>query len=304
MRISTAQLQERGLNAILDRQELLSHTQQQLATGKRILSPSDDVYATTQALALNKVIATHKQYQENTNVAESRLQQEETAIDEVVNALQRIRELAVQANNASTGDMDRESIAVEIRQRLEGIVAVANSLDSDGEYIFAGNNVDTPPVQVTALGGGLFNYSYTGDSGQRMLQIGNSRQIAVGDPGDEVFFSVPVSGGGTQNVFETIEQYALDLEANTPTGVILDDLLLAIDHIGSFRAKTGARQNVIDSHRVLNDDIILQGNKALSDVQDLDFAEAVSRMNLQLVGLEASQQSFAKIQGLSLFNFI
>ena len=74
--------------------------------------------------------------------------------------------------------------------------------------------------------------------------------------------------------------------------------------MGSFRAKSGARQSVIDGHRLLNDDIILQGNKTRSELQDLDFAEAVSRMNLQLVGLEASQQSFSRIQGLSLFNYL
>lgn len=306
MRISTVQMQNRGVAAMLDHQSELSKTQQQVASGKRILAPSDDVLGSTQILAFNEVIETHKQYQENSEAAEHRLLLEEGALTQSIDVLQRIHELAVQSENTTLTPSARALIAAEVRVLLDETVSVANSVDSNGEYLFAGFNVDTAPVTVTEVpaGSGLFTYNYTGDLGQRSAQVGATRFIAVGDNGQDVFMNVPESGGGTQNMFETLEQFALDLESGTPSATIQADVTLAMEHLAAFRAQTGARQNAIDTHRVLNDDIVYQGEKMLSSIEDLDYAEAVSRLNLQLTGLEASQQSFTRIQNLSLFNFL
>jgi len=306
MRISTLQMQDRALAAIMDRQAELSRTQQQVATGKNFLVPSDDVLGATQVLALNKVISTHEQYSENSDVAENRLVQEESSLTQTITMLQRVRELAVQSDSVSLNANNRASMAVEIREILNEVVGISNAVDSSGEFLFAGFNVDTSPFTVTENppASGLFDYAYTGDLGQRTVQIGDTRFIPVGDDGQGVFMDVPVFGGGTQNIFETIEQFAIDLEANTPNATILDDLSMAMDHFESFRTKSGARQNAVDSHRFLNEDIIFQSGKTLSQVQDLEFVAAVSRLNLQLAGLQASQQSFAKIQSLALFNYL
>ena len=306
MRISTAQMQDRSVTAMLERQSELSKTQQQVATGKRILAPSDDVLGSTQILAFNKVIATYNQYLENADAAETRIKQEEAALTQTIDMLQRARELAVQGNNTSLGANERALIADEVRAILGEMVSVANSADSNGEYIFAGFNVDTAPIAVTEVpaASGLFTYAYTGDLGQRNVQIGETRFIATEDNGQGVFMDIPVSGGGTQSIFETLEQFALALEGNTATTNVPGDISLAMENLGAFRTQTGARLNAIDSHRALNEEIVLQGQKALSSIEDLDYAEAVSRLNLQLTGLQAAQQSFARIQNLSLFNFL
>jgi flagellar hook-associated protein 3 FlgL len=306
MRISTAQLHEQGLLSMLDRQTELARTQQQLSTGKRILSPSDDVLGTTQSLALQQVIDTHEQFGENAVAAENRLEREEIAITQVVDMLQRTRELAIQANSGSTGAQGRASIAVEIREQLDAIMGIANTVDANGDYLFAGNNVGTVPFTAVEnpAGSGLYDFNYTGDQGQRSIQIGSTRQIPVGDPGDDVFVNVPITGGGSRSIFETLEQFALDLEANTPDPNTIGDLQLAMESLGSFRSAIGGRLNAIDSQKSLNSDIVYQGQKTLSEVQDLDFAEAISRMNRQLAGLEASQMSFARVQNLSLFSYL
>ena len=293
MRISTSQMQARGVAAMLDRQSDLSKTQQQVATGKRILSPSDDVYGSTQILALNKVIDTHTQYRENSDVVEARLNQEEIALTQNIDVLQRVRELAVQAENSTYTVANRANIAAEVREILNETLSVANSVDSNGDYIFSGFNVDTAPFTATEVpaGSGLFDYAYTGDLGQRNVQIGETRFMPTGDPGQNVYMDIPETGGGTQNIFETLEQFAVALETGAPSGNIINDVDLALNHMSEFRTLTGARQNAIESHRALNEDIIFQGQKTLSSIEDLDFAEAISRLNLQLTTLQAAQQS-------------
>jgi flagellar hook-associated protein 3 FlgL len=306
MRISTVQMQDRSVNAMLERQAELSRTQQQVATGKRILTPSDDVLGTTQILAFNETVATYKQYQDNSGFVENRLILEEAALTQSIDVLQRVNELAVQAGNPTYGANERALLAVEVRQLLSETISIANTTDSNGDYLFAGFNVDTAPITATEVpaNSGLFTYAYTGDTGQNTIQVGATRFIPTGDNGQDVFMNVPVSGGGNQNIFETIEQLALDLESNTVTATRPADIALAMENLSTFRTQTGARQNAIESQRVFNNDIVFQGEKMLSSIKDLDYAEAISRLNLQLTGLQASQQSYARIQNLSLFSFL
>lgn len=300
MRISTSWIFQQGVNAMLDKQTALAKTQQQLATGNRILAPSDDPSAATRVLELDQLIDTSQQYQRNSDYAETRLKLEETVLTEVGDVLQRIRELAVRANNDSLSAGDRNAIAIEVRTNLDGLLQLSNSKDATGEYLFAGNKIGTRPFSDNGAG----NFTYDGDQGERSLQIGPTRQVSVGDSGDSVFMKVDDGAGGIGSMFEALYDFAVDLEANNPSTTTLTRLDSAIDEVLNTRASIGARLNNIDSQRSMNDsfDLMLQENR--STLEDLDYAEAVSRFERQLLALQASQQSFVKIEGLSLFNYL
>jgi flagellar hook-associated protein 3 FlgL len=119
-----------------------------------------------------------------------------------------------------------------------------------------------------------------------------------------VIMNVPFSGGGTQSIFETIDKLATDFENNSISSNSLTDIQSAIENVVTVRTKIGARLNAMDTQKNINDELTLQSQKTLSGIQDLDYAEAISRLNLQMVGLQASQQAFTKIQNLSLFNYL
>ena len=300
MRISTSWIFQQGVNAMLDQQTALAKTQQQLATGQRILNPSDDPSASTRVLELDQLIDTTQQYQRNSDYAETRLQLEETVLSEAGDILQRVRELAVRANNDTLSAGDRQAIAIEVRTNLNGLVQLANSKDATGEYLFSGNKIGTRPF--TDNGAGIFTYE--GDQGVRSLQIGPTRQVSVGDAGDNVFMTVDDGAGGVSSMFDALYDFAVDLEANNPSATTLTRLDSAIDEVLNIRSSIGTRLNAIDSQRNMNDafDLLLQENR--STLEDLDYTEAVSRFERQLLALQASQQSFIKIEGLSLFNYL
>jgi len=300
MRVSNLQMQQQGIDAMLDRSAALAKTQLQLATGRRMVRPSDDPVGATKVLPLRELMERIKQFSKNSDSAESRLSLGESALTGATNVLARVMELTVQANSDSVGAQDRISIAKELRENLAEIMALANTTDSNGEHLFAGDNVNTVPFTETPAG----TFNYTGDNGQRNVQIGEDRQIAVGDPGDDVFMNITFSGGGTQSMFKTVYDYIIDLESNTTSAVILDDLQAAHENILSVRSALGARFNAIESHREFNDELVNQSQQTLSGIEDLDMAEAISRLNVQLLGLQASQQAFAQIQNLSLFNYL
>jgi len=192
MRISTNQVQQQGIDAVIEQQAKLAKTQLQVASGKRIINPADDPSGATRLLGLAQTLGLTRQYQANADAAENRLTLEESALGGVTDLLQRVRELALQANNGTLDRVARAGIADEVNERLEELLSLANTKDSDGEHLFAGYQGNTKPFAQTAAG----TFTYAGDEGQRFLQIGPSRQVAVGDSGTDVFRAI-LNGNGT-----------------------------------------------------------------------------------------------------------
>ncbi len=191
MRISTDLMQQLGVNAILDQQTLLSKTEQQLATGLRIVTPADDPAGASRVLSLTQVSNITGQYQNNITAARNSLNMESGALTGVVDVLQRANELALQGNSGTVNNQGRSSIALEVQQLLQQAKDLANSKDSNGAYIFAGYKSATQPYTQSGS-----SYIYNGDSGQRMVQISDGRQIAVSDSGYNVFGGIR-NGNGT-----------------------------------------------------------------------------------------------------------
>lgn len=401
MRISTSMLFRHGLNAMQQQQSGVATTQQQIATGKRILSPSDDPVGAQRVLDLQESLGLNERYQQNAGRAAQRLAVEESALDGVVNVLQRVRELAIQGNNDTQAAEDRRAIAIELEERLEELVGLANTQDGNGEFLFAGNASHTQPF-VHGAGGSV---GYNGDDGARQLPVGPGYQVAVGDTGNEVFMSIP-NGNGTfateadsantgsgtidtgtvvdsalwrskshtytikfadspdppdsfdlidnstgtsttqafvsgeaitfdgievtitgqpaagdsfsirpSSVFQTVQDLVDAL--NTPAtdaasratlhstvSRFLTDIDQGMDSLNSVRAEIGARLNATESQKRANEDLALQLSEAISTIQDVDYAEAISRFNQQLTTLQAAQQSFLRVQDLSLFKFL
>ena len=400
MRLSSVQIFQQGISAILEQQSRLQQTEQQLATGKRLLTPSDDPVAAVQILDISEDLAQVDQYNRNGDLAEGQLALEESVLADVGNVLQRVRELVVQANNASQSPETRRSIGTEIAARLDELLALANTRDASDEFIFAGFQAQTEPFVRQGN-----TFTYQGDDGQRFLQLASNTQVAVRDAGSDVFmaarsgngvfdvqagagnsgsavagtrstagsfvpdtytlsFSQPtpadpvtyqvvdssaavvasgnytpgetisfagagirfdgvpadsdsfqVSPSVRQDLFTSIQAIVDTLNTagsspaavaslNNTLGQSLQNMDQALDHVLQVRADVGVRLGQVDSQRELNESFDLQLQGTLSEIQDLDYAEAISRLNLQMTALQAAQQAYVKVQGLSLFNYL
>ncbi|HID45550.1 MAG TPA: flagellar hook-associated protein 3 [Chromatiaceae bacterium] len=300
MRISTGQWYRQGVNAMLNNQSTLSKTQLQLATGQRMLAPSDDPGAATRVLELDQLLSAVSQYQRNGDAAESRLRREENVLESSGDILQRVRELAVRAVNGSLSAGDRQAIATEAREHLAGLLSMANATDTNGETIFGGYRTDVPAFVDDGAG----NFTYQGDQGQRLMQIGSARHVATNDPGSSVYMGIDDGNGGITDAFSILNDFITDLDNNTPSGTTLTALDNAMDQIQTVRTKIGGRMNAIENQRGINDSFGLVMEQNRSILEDLDYGEAVSRLQQQQLILQASQQSFMKVEGLSLFNYL
>jgi len=308
MRIGTLQMFRQGVNSMLEQQTKLFQTQIQLSTGKRINSPSDDPTGAAQLVGLSQTSKITAQYQDNILAARTRLEQEDTTLGSVGNTMQRVRELTVAALNDTNGLQERRAMAIEIRQLADELMGLANRTDGNGQFMFSGFRVLTVPFSETTPG----VFAYAGDAGQRQIQVGSARQIADGDSGQAVFMDIPDGGGvgGFESIFTTLETLASDLEVgspptgNPPNGTTLDQLDRAMNQLLEFRASVGARLNALDNQENTNAAMLIQLEQTRSTVEDLDYAEAASRLSRESVALQAAQQAFIKVQNLTLFNYL
>jgi flagellar hook-associated protein 3 FlgL len=207
MRVSNDTLRSAFIAALDDARRRVVETQHQVSTGLRINSPSDDPVAAARVAHLDASLSRLDQYQANATFARNQLGLEEESLTEAIEHLQRIRELTLQGNNSSMSAGDRHVIASEIRQQRDALLALANTTDVDGRYLFAGYRESTTPFTIAAGGSIVYN----GDQGQRTLQISDSRFVAINDSGSDLFQRIP-EGNGT---------FVLDVNpANTGSGTL------------------------------------------------------------------------------------
>ena len=187
MRISTAQIFNRSADNISNASSELVKIQQQLSTGKKVLTPSDDPLASAQIIKLTREVEKTEQYQENIDISRRRISLEESTLDSVNNATLRIKELAIQAKSGAVSDTDRGLIASELEQLESQLLGLMNTKDVQGEYLFSGFQGFT---QAYSFDGASNSYVFNGDEGRRFIQVGPDTKIASTDSGFSIFEQV------------------------------------------------------------------------------------------------------------------
>lgn len=306
MRVSTQIIFENGAAKLGELQAGLVRTQQQVASGRRIQSPSDDPVAAARALEITQSQSINTQHGVNRQTAKSNLGLVENTLTSVTSLLQDVKTTIVAAGNASLTDIERGFMATEISGRLEQLFGMANSRDGTGNYMFSGFQTDTPAFSRDAVTGVV---SYEGDPGQRLLQVDATRQMAVNTPGQSVF-----QGGGV-DMFQALNDLVTLLRTPVVTQTDTDnlnaglatangDLGLALDNVLTVRASIGSRLQELDALDNLGEDRNIRYSETLSELQDLDYAEALTKLSQQQITLEAAQRTFVSVSGLSLFNYL
>lgn len=302
MKISTGLFFDRATQHIGAGQQRLSEAQVQLASGKKINNASDEPDKASALQRVRTLIEQQESYSRNVGVVTERLQAQDVALEGVSSLLQRLRELSIQYSNGTLGADQRRIAAIEVRGIRDQIHALANTLDSTGRAVFGGSRVDEAPFAEDGR--------YQGDQTANRVPVGSSRQVSNRRAGDDVFISVIRTPEGPNpevvGFFGVIDDLADALERNE-----LDDARRAIDEVAVIhqgvslaQANIGSDLNIAEAQQDTLREQTLQMKSLESDMQDVDYAEAVSQMQKQMMALEAAQSSFARISRLSLFEYI
>ncbi len=192
MRISTNTIYDSGVATMQQQTERLLQTQQQIASGRRILNPADDPVAAARVLELTQSQRINQQYGINNGAASDSLTLEESVLGSITLLLQEVRDVTVNAGNPVLTQSDRIGLANDLRGRYQELLGLANTIDGGGQYLFSGYQGGTRPFSESSAGTVVYN----GDQGQRLIQVNASRQIAISDAGADVFQRI-LTGNGT-----------------------------------------------------------------------------------------------------------
>ena len=210
MRVSTSQLYDRGIQAILDGQRGLADTQQQLASGKKINRPSDDPVGTSQLVRINEDLDKIDQYRRNNDLLTSSLEEQEAILRNITDSVNRARVLTIQGGSGLLNDEDRRAIATEIEQIRNEVFDLMNSQNAGGDYIFGGHQSQIQPFAYNPGAAGNA-FTYQGDSGTNDIKLSDSVTVRGTSSGFDVFENV---------------EARLNFSVTGSTGLTIDDALL------------------------------------------------------------------------------
>ncbi|KAA0014467.1 flagellar hook-associated protein 3 [Billgrantia pellis] len=429
MRISTVTMFDQSVASMNRQQSDFLKVSQQIASGRRVVNPSDDPQASSRAVGVGQAKAITQQYADARVTARNTLGQAESVVNGVADGITSAKTLLIQAASDTLSDVDRQSIASELRSVYETLIGQANATDGNGRYLFGGYSDDAAPFARTS-GEGVSGTTYMGDGNTREQRIDASRLMPVSDNGITIFQSVPsgagyvaraeresapaepnglgvqdgyyanagsvtftsgpnrvdpnaehfgkpftinfneeggeirvqvanpddpdeliydqpyesgktVSFGGisitlegepeggdqihvrpaddegaNQDLFKTLKD-AIDLlemdqedtaenraHFRNTLNTAMRELDNSLDNVLTVRASMGARLNELDVVDAVAGNRMMNYEQTLSDLVDLDYAQAISEYSLRQVGLQAAQKAFVDVKGMSLFNFL
>ena len=299
MAISTRVYNDQALSMLNRITGDIQDIQSRISTGKNVLRASDAPAISTKISFSTDQKMMIERFNANIDSARNRLSQAEIAVSSAVNIMQRTYELSIQARNDTHGLSDRKVIATEIKNLRDQLLALANTQDTSGQYIFAGHRVTTEPFVEDSDGA----VQHKGDAGIHTLQISENHRIATGLDGADVFLRVPNSTG-VASIFTTLDNAITQLNLGKMDDGQIDNMNKAIEHFTLQQTKIGSQINRADLPRDVNGSRLKLMEEDISNLEDADIAKLVTDLQSKIVSRNAAQQAFVKISQDSLFNYL
>lgn len=301
-RIPTLFAFERSLEAMNQRRAAMVQDQQQLATGKRIATPSDDPLASAQAAGIRSQLARMALEERMMGFARSMLAQAENTMAGAGDALQFAREQLVAAGNGAYAPADRALIAQQLEGTREQLLVLANQRDGAGGYVFGGQGTTVAPFDPAT--GAPRTPPNAGEQSTGLDASWTTSQDG------RAIFGDPAAG---TSVFDTLDAaIALLRQVPAPNSDTLDaGLRTAMEGVDATlerlllaRTKAGEQMRAIDARERVLESGELEATGRLSALVDTDYAAAISRFQNNQTALEAAMTTYAQVSRLTLFDYL
>ena len=326
IRMSTMQMYSTGMNGMLQSSSRLNTVNNQMATGKRVLTPADDPVAAAQTLNTKTRMAVVQQYNRNVDFADKNLSLTESVLDQTESSLIKLKELAIQLGSDQWSEDQIKASGIEVKEMLKHLQGMLNTRNESGEYIFAGSQAENKAYNGnTFVGDAIEREAQVSDdtfikmltSGARAFESLDIADLTTHDPAQAIFTTGPENLTATPKEYSNnmlgVVQYFVDAtgNGNPPEPVnkeairnAIQNIDLAFEQVAQTRSQIGARQNTLEAVKDNNLDFEAFAKKSVSELEDLDYADAIMRLETSMMSYQAGMQVTSKVSGLSLFNYI
>ncbi len=294
MRISSNQYHNTMISSLQVANEGVNQAMLQMATGQRILKPSDDPIGTLRLSRLSRDEAALGQYRDNITALQSRLSTSEATLDSIQGDLQSLRDLLVWAADGGNTPSDLNAMSGSLKTLHDSLLYLANSKNAEGRYLFSGTASDQPTVDPTT-------YAFMGNTQTQPVAVADDTNVPAN-------VSLETMGAFLQQLNTLTGQLSTPGVSPGAVQPNVQALLGLLDQqLGSVAGKIGqlgGRQNVLTT--LDNNQASVSQSNQLSALQigKTDYAEAATRLNGYTLALKATQAAYGKVSELSLFDVI
>ncbi|MBK5223996.1 MAG: flagellar hook-associated protein FlgL [Acidimicrobiia bacterium] len=275
----------------------LAQAQERSASGKAVQRPSDGPAQVLSALDYRSQLRRNEQLGRNALDARSWLDTADSALMHTVERVTRARTLVVGAVNASSDSQAREAYAAEIDAIREGLIQTANTQHL-GRPIFSGTDDVTNSYDDSG--------AYQGNSGEVQRTVAPGVTIRVNRTGPEVFGSQDPAVNPDGDLFQVLADISTALRAGDIEAASsgITKLTAATDRIETAQVEMGARSKQVEEIGFRNMDVDIALKSALSEVEDVDMAEALIEVHVQEMAYQAALSVAAKVIQPTLLDFL
>lgn len=300
MRVTT-QMSVNNLIGNLDRSYgRIARYQQQLASGTRLNSLSDDPAAVERSLVLRSELRNMEQFQRNIDDGSGWLELSEATLNEMESLFVQARGLAVQGSSDTYDATQRRSLADQIDQFLEHALSLSEARYR-GRYIFSGTQTSDSPYEATRdQNGNILRTATRGDTtGSIEREISDGVVVQVNVPGQSIF-------EGPLNAFDVLRDLRDALAANEVADVrgSLTHLADMREKISGVRGEIGARVNRMELTRNILDRMSVEMTAILSEDEDVDLTATIVNLSQEQDVFQAALASGSTIIPQSLMDFL
>jgi flagellar hook-associated protein 3 FlgL len=302
MRITQRSIVTTSLQGLNSNQAAISKLQLQLTSGRTINKPSDDPTGTNAAMQTRQEIAGAEQYSRNISDGMGLLDATDSALQNMVKQVQKVRDLTVQvSNDGAMSDASRAAIATEIKGIRESLLGLANTV-VQGHPIFGG--ITSGSTAYDQSTGGYQGYG--GTTVPPVAAIPINRQVSEADS-IRVDITGPEAFGdpATGDLFAVVGNIA-DHAVSTPSALAAD--LTQLDGVlnGMLKAAAdiGTRTNRLETAQQVNADLKLTLASRSADIENIDLAKTMMNLQMQQTGYNAALSATAKAIQPTLLDFL
>ncbi len=294
-RITTAMMSSQVLANTQETLRRMATYQEQLSSGKKVNQVSDDPSAAKSAMGYRSELKADAKYLDNIQKALSFMGASDSTFSEMSNTIDQVKQLAIQGANGSQDAASRRALATSVDSLLTRMVDLANT-EQDGRFVFAGTATQTKPFQVAS---DRSRVDYIGNLDTFEVKIGASASVAVNQNGYDLF-------KGTNDIFSalvTLRDALTSNDAQTISGLVstIDGIHNQVNNLQGGMGGRVSRLELTQS-QLENAKVFL--GSLISQAEDVDLPDTISKMQLTQVALEAGLQAGAKSLQPSLLDFL
>ncbi|MGA3324685.1 MAG: flagellar hook-associated protein FlgL [Terriglobia bacterium] len=268
---------------------------QQIASGQKLNSPSDDPAAVASLVDLRMQSSSDTQYLQNITSLTGSLNVADSALSSVVEALTTAQTLGVEGANGTVNSQNQQALAQQVQGIQQEILGLANT-SYDGQYLFAGTATTTQPYVADASSAS--GVTYHGNDSTNSVEISQGQAMPINLPGSQLF------SNGATNAFKSLQDLYNALTTNGDVASATTEVQNALNYVSTQQTFYGNSVDRLNNAQTFLTQQQTQLTENESSTLDADMATVVTSLSQAKATQQALLDAGGNISQLDLFDYL